>query len=91
MADCCKHEGFDVTTEIAYLADVGAWLANIVIRCQGCQTPFSFVGPQVGMLMGGPSVNPDRTELRIPIEPGPTPFPASGTYRVELPVKPRGN
>lgn len=81
----CLHEVFGAHVEVNRLEDTGHVVADVRIHCTACGLPFSFVGPPLGMLMSGPAVSVDRTELRIPIEPGPTKPFASGEMRFEVP------
>lgn len=85
----CRHEKFGATVKVNRLEDTGHFMCDVLVGCMDCGVPFSFVGPPMGGLMSGPSVSVDRTELRIPIEPGPTHPGASGEVRFEVPQRAR--
>jgi hypothetical protein len=38
----CKHDSFENKTEVTKMAD-GRFLCSVMIRCQDCHLPFSFV------------------------------------------------
>jgi len=85
----CLHDTFQAMVSVARLAEVEGgpcthFAAEVRIHCSSCGLPFSFLGPEYGLLRTRPAVSPDRTELRIPITPGPTPLPAGGTMRFEV-------
>jgi hypothetical protein len=65
----CKHEGFDITTNINFLADRGKWMAEVTIKCNQCGEPFQWLGPDVGIHLNGAALSPDGLELRIAIAP----------------------
>lgn len=83
----CPHESFRAAVDVHRLTDVGRFQCDVRVKCATCDVEFSFVGPPLGLLMLGPSVSVDRTELRIPIEPGPTMMPAGGEMRFEVPQR----
>lgn len=85
----CPHERFYAQVNVGRLIDVGQFIADVTIACGACGLPFSFVGPPMGLRFDGPAVNPTRTELRIPIEPGEAALPLEGsmTFQVPRPTK----
>lgn len=85
----CQHEKFAASVDVHRLIDVGRFQCDVRVKCAECDVEFSFLGPPLGLLMLGPSVSVDRTELSIPIEPGPTPMPACGEMRFEVPQRVR--
>lgn len=85
----CPHENFAVHADIQRLIDVGVFSAEIRIRCQVCQLPFSFKGFEMGWSPDKPMVNPDGTELRAPLEPGPSAMPVTGHMTFVMPQKSR--
>lgn len=85
----CPHEKFTASVDVHRLVDIGRFQCDVRVKCAACDVEFSFMGPPLGLLMLGPSVSVDRTELRIPIEPGPTPMPSGGEMRFEVPQRVR--
>ena len=76
MADC-KHEGFDITTNVNYLEDRKKWIAEQTIKCNQCGEQFQWLGLEPGLRLSGAAVSPDGLELRIAISPNsttPSPF-----------------
>jgi hypothetical protein len=66
----CTHPDFAAEVDVNRLADVGAFSADVRIRCSACSEPFVFVGSLLsGLSPTEPRVNMDGTELRIPIQP----------------------
>jgi hypothetical protein len=83
----CKHEGFSISCNVSYLADVGKWIAEVQIGCAQCGLAFSFTGLPQAISIDRASLNIDATVLSLPIEPGPKPIPVSGTMVIEMPRK----
>lgn len=67
----CKHMEFAANCRMNRLEDTGRFNLEVNVHCVQCGLPFHFPGPPFGLLISGPSVNPDRTQLRCPIVPGP--------------------
>lgn len=66
----CEHPDFHAEVDVNRLSDVGAFAADIRIRCVTCDEPFVFIGSMASGLSGSePMVNIDGTELHAPIQP----------------------
>lgn len=71
----CEHENFAANVEVNRLSaeeggPIDSFTASVFIRCADCDEPMVFLGPMpCGDLPHEPAVNPDATELRLPIRP----------------------
>ena len=65
----CTHEEFNAEVEVNRLEDIGAFAADVRIRCRQCQRPFQFLGLPGGLAPDQPTVSVDGTEARLPIAP----------------------
>jgi hypothetical protein len=66
----CTHVEFAAEVDVNRLEDVGAFTADIRIRCLACDEPFVFVGPmKMGLSATEPRVNIDGSELHVPVQP----------------------
>lgn len=75
--DLCAHENFSCRVEVARIVDTEpvTFYADVTIRCDQCGLPFHFMGVKdFGLSPHHPCANPDSTELRCPIAPGPGEF-----------------
>lgn len=70
----CEHKNFQAQVAVGRLSDkdggpVTHFNADITVKCTDCGMPFQFFCKDVGILNDRPTVNPDGTELRVPIRP----------------------
>lgn len=65
----CEHEEFDAHVEVNRLEDIGAFAADVTIRCRQCQTPFQFLGLPQGIGFTVATCSADSLEARLPIAP----------------------
>ncbi len=65
----CSHEHFSAHVVVNRLEDIGAFAADVSIRCIDCGVPFEFVGIPGGISLERPTTSVDRTEARMPIVP----------------------
>lgn len=68
MTDC-PHPDFAAEVDVNRLEDIGAFTADVRIRCIACGTRFQFIGPEVGLLGDRPMVSLDGCELHVPVRP----------------------
>lgn len=67
----CAHENFDAAVVVDRIADRGAFVADLQIRCTNCRTRFAFKGVRAGLSFDRPTVSLSGLELHAPIEPAP--------------------
>lgn len=79
----CRHLNNAARVDVYRIEDSETWGASITAWCADCGTPYSFIGFERGISMRGPMVNPDATELRVPIVVGAQPL-LLGPHKVEL-------
>lgn len=60
MTDPCAHPGFAAAVDVT---------ADVRIRCEACDEPFTFIGVEAGLSSDGPRVSVQGTELHLPIAP----------------------
>jgi hypothetical protein len=70
----CTHDRFTTVAEMARLVDpdteeVVMLRVKLKVTCSDCGLPFRFVGLPTAESTKFPTVNPDATELRAPVEP----------------------
>jgi hypothetical protein len=73
----CDHKEFQGYIRVARLEDTTpmSFYADVKISCKGCGMPYHFRGvTEYGLSPYQPCLNPDATELRCPISPGPAEF-----------------
>lgn len=69
----CDHLEFSTAVTVHRLTDgddgpVTGFAADFQIRCRACGAPLIFPNLPIGVSQTGPTVNVDRTELRVPLE-----------------------
>jgi hypothetical protein len=81
----CPHPDFDAEVDVNRLEDIGAFTADVRIRCIACGEPFAFVGIPAGLSSDGPRVSVSGLEVHLPLRPvsaglgNPTPYGFSVT------------
>lgn len=65
----CPHPDFDAVVDVNRLEDIGAFTADVRIRCIACGEPFSFVGIPAGLSSEGPRVSVSGLEVHLPLRP----------------------
>lgn len=77
----CEHRDFEAEVTVQRLEDapgkVGAYLADVRVRCAACKQQFQFLGLPQGLDIGGAACSFDRTEAHLTISPDGLP-PTSG-------------
>ncbi len=73
-APTCQHENFAADVKVNRITrgeggPVGAFMADITVRCVDCNLPFRWIGVAAGMSYDRPMVGIDNRELRAPLEP----------------------
>jgi hypothetical protein len=80
----CKHQTLMILCDNTYLEDVDVFMLDMKLNCALCQTPFHWVGFPMGCMLNEPAVNPDATELCVPVAPGAREIPKDGTMKFGL-------
>lgn len=65
----CNHPEFAAEVDVVRLEDIGAFSADVRIRCIGCDEPFAFIGIEPGLSGDGPRVSISQLEAHLPIRP----------------------
>ena len=68
----CDHNEFKAKVNVTRLTDkdkVTGYLAEVKIKCAECGTPFAFKGLPMGLDLSGATVDPDRLQANLAIEP----------------------
>ena len=65
----CTHPDFRSFVNVGRFEDTGRFLAEILIQCATCGSPFRFLGVPAGINWERPATSIDSLELRAPIEP----------------------
>lgn len=65
----CEHLNFDAEVDVNRLNDVGAFMADIRIKCHDCGHPFQFPKLGSGIRSDRASTSIDGQELHVPIKP----------------------
>lgn len=81
----CEHEQFEAAVDVHRLLDdrdktkVGAFLADVRVRCAQCGQKFQFLGLPQGLDIGGAACSYSREEAHLTISPDG--LPPSGGVR----------
>lgn len=67
--DLCVHLEFECECEVGRFEDTGTFRLDVKVHCIRCGEPFRFLEVGPGILLKGPCVNIDGTQLSVPIEP----------------------
>ena len=68
----CNHSQFEANVNVKRLTDkdeVTGYLAEVKIKCAQCGTQFAFKGLPMGLDLYGATVDPDRLQANLAIEP----------------------
>jgi hypothetical protein len=65
----CTHPDFRSFVNVGRFEDTGRFLAEVLIYCATCGSPFRFLGVPAGIHWERPAASIDSLELRAPIEP----------------------
>lgn len=71
----CEHLNFKAEVNVTRLTEptdpdrVTGYTTDISVHCADCMMPFRWVGVPFGMSSSKPMTDPERVELRAPIEP----------------------
>jgi hypothetical protein len=60
---------FSAEVEVNRIEDVGAFIADLRIRCAVCGERFAFIGLPAGISSSGPRVGVSLLEAHLPIRP----------------------
>lgn len=78
----CEHLTFEAAVDVHRIEDepgkVGAFMADVRVRCSACQQQFQFLGLDQGLSIGGAAVSYDRTEAHLTISPDGLPPTSKG-------------
>jgi hypothetical protein len=81
--DKCQHLNFTAQVAVARVEDIGAFVAEIQVRCVECDEPFRFKGVGAGFSYDRPTVAIDGLTLHAPIEAqGEPALHSSASYEV---------
>lgn len=65
----CTHQQFDADVRVARLEDIGAFMAEVRIKCLHCGVSFQFLGLPAGCMLNGATVSLDGLEANLAICP----------------------
>lgn len=65
----CDHGDFRADVSVTQISDAGHYMADVMIYCGRCETPFKWIGLPEGSSLARPMRSFNGTELRAPITP----------------------
>lgn len=72
----CEHKQFEAKVDVIRLEDSKRFMAEVHVKCVECDTPFQFIGMDMGLDYNKPMIEVDGCEARLPIAPqGEVPHP----------------
>lgn len=72
----CEHKQFEAKVNVIRLEDNKRFMAEVYVKCIECDTPFQFIGMDIGLAFDKPMIEVDGLEARLPIVPlGEIPHP----------------
>lgn len=72
----CEHKSFSAIVDVGrviYDDCRVSFVADVKIKCDGCNIPFEFIGLEKGVSFLEPKMSFDNKEARLPIQPSSDP------------------